>query len=84
MEFEFIDPETNQSIPTSETSDFLNSFYANVDKRKHPRNDLFQDKHVNEGDSEIRVMSLPEVQRLITRIDISKDSCIERFLLIMF
>ena len=77
IDFEFIDPSSRNCIPTTETSDFLNNFYAKVGKRKYPQTDSYQDRIVNRGPFEIGDINLAEVRTLILQIDISKDSCIE-------
>ena len=75
--FEFIDQTTKKVIPSTETSNFLNTFFANVGKRKEPALGIFNDRVINAARFEIGDVTLDEVKLLIRQIDISKDSCID-------
>ena len=77
IDFEFVDPMSQRNVPRSETSNFLNTYFANVGKRKHVLYDYYEDKHVDGEPFELRDITLMEIQKLISSIDISKDSCIE-------
>ena len=75
--FEFINQETKTTVPPADTSNFLNSFFANVGKRKVAVDNIFNDKIVDGDRFEIGNVTLEEVKLLFRQIDVSKDSCIE-------
>ena len=77
IDFEFVDPVSRQSVPTLETSDFLNTYFANVGKRKHLSHDYYYDRHIDHEPFELGDLNIVEIQKLILQIDVSKDSCIE-------
>ena len=74
--FEFINQDTKTRISPSESPNFLNSFFANVGKRKEPATNYFGDRIINGERFEIGNVNLDEVKLLLRQIDVSKDSCI--------
>ena len=74
---EFIDKNMNRKIPNAETSDFLNSFFANVGNRKIPYKGEFEDTKFVGDKFEIGNVCDREVRKLVLGIDVTKDSCVD-------
>ena len=55
----------------------MNSFFANVGKRKEPASGNFNDRVIDGNLFEIGNVTLDEVKLLIKHIDVTKDSCID-------
>ena len=75
--FEFVDQTTKTSIPPSKAPNFLNSYFANVGKRKEPVTNTFVDTEIVDDRFEIGNVLLDEVKLLLKQIDVNKESCIE-------
>ena len=77
LDFEYFNHVTNTTVPCSETPIFLNSYYANVGARKVLNTNCFVDVNVQGEIFNICNVTIDEVKKLISDIDITKDSCVD-------
>ena len=86
---QFIDPDTNDSIPEGTQADYLNSYYCNIAHRLGLSNDpnidpetvndlqgMYGDVGNNFDLSEDEIL-VPEFEMVVADIDISKGSCVQ-------
>ena len=77
MEIQFYDKVSKTKVPTLDTCNYLNEYYANVGNRKCFVNTVYNETRIENGNLEFGHVERREVERLISEIDINKDSCIE-------
>ena len=74
---DFCDVNTGEKVPSNETSNYLNNYFANIGARKSPVRGLFDEHEIHGEFFEIGNVRIGEVSKLIAEIDEKKDSCIE-------
>ena len=77
IDVQFFDKAKNTKVPVKDTCDFLNDFFANVGNRKAPIQAVFEEPIFEGNKLDLGDVREGEVKRLISEIDITKDSCIE-------
>ena len=77
LDFEFINQDTKERVPRNKTADFLNEYFADVGARRAPNLNRYTDEYIQCDLLNIGNITIPEIQKLIGDIDVSKDSCVE-------
>ena len=72
----FVDPISNKEVPTKDACDFLNNFFVNIGSTSDNVNIPDVDIQLR-NDYVFEIPDVGEIRKLVKKIDISKDSCLE-------